>query len=92
MMAYFDRLYFLFVSVDKLPPGFPQITQSPTTNKVVEIGHNAVLTCAATGNPPPKITWLKNMLPINTSNNPRYTIRDDMPGNTCSNLDLKKRV
>jgi receptor-type tyrosine-protein phosphatase F len=66
--------------VDKLPPGFPQITQSPTTNKVVEIGHNAVLTCAATGNPPPKITWLKNMLPINTSNNPRYSIRDEMPG------------
>ncbi|XP_063915401.1 tyrosine-protein phosphatase Lar isoform X9 [Zophobas morio] len=66
--------------VDKLPPGFPQITQSPMTNKVVEIGHNAVLTCSATGIPTPKITWLKNMLPINTSNNPRYTIRDDMPG------------
>jgi hypothetical protein len=23
---------------------------------------------------------LKNMLPINTSNNPRYSIRDEMPG------------
>ncbi|XP_044270221.1 tyrosine-protein phosphatase Lar isoform X7 [Tribolium madens] len=65
---------------DKLPPGFPQITQSPTTNKVVEIGHKAVLSCAATGNPPPKITWLKNMLPINSSTSPRYTIRDEMPG------------
>ncbi|XP_049819624.1 tyrosine-protein phosphatase Lar isoform X2 [Aethina tumida] len=65
---------------DKLPPGFPQIVQSPVTNKVVEIGHNTVLQCKATGNPTPKITWLKNMLPVNTTNNPRYMIRDDMPG------------
>ncbi|XP_060521097.1 tyrosine-protein phosphatase Lar isoform X3 [Cylas formicarius] len=62
--------------VDKLPPGFPQITESPQNNKVVEIGHNTMLNCAATGNPGPKITWLKNMLPINISNNPRYSIRD----------------
>ncbi|CAH1184278.1 unnamed protein product [Phyllotreta striolata] len=66
---------------DKLPPGFPQITQSPTMNKVVEIGHNTVLKCEATGNPPPKITWLKNMLPINiSSGRMRYSMRDDMPG------------
>lgn len=74
---------FFSVSADKLPKGFPQITQSPITNKVVEIGHSAMLTCAASGNPPPKITWLKNMLPINTSSNPRYSFRDDMPG-TCA--------
>ncbi|XP_030758827.1 tyrosine-protein phosphatase Lar isoform X4 [Sitophilus oryzae] len=66
--------------VDKLPPGFPQITESPQNNKVVEIGHNTLLNCAATGNPPPKITWLKNMLPINLTVNPRYSIRDDKPG------------
>ncbi|XP_057663136.1 tyrosine-protein phosphatase Lar isoform X3 [Diorhabda carinulata] len=66
---------------DKLPPGFPQITQSPATNKVVEIGHNTVLKCEATGNPPPKIIWLKNMLPINiTAPRSRYSTRDDMPG------------
>ncbi|XP_050307967.1 tyrosine-protein phosphatase Lar isoform X3 [Anthonomus grandis grandis] len=65
---------------DRLPPGFPQITESPQNNKVVEIGHNTMLNCAATGNPPPKITWLKNMLPLNISNNPRYSIREDKPG------------
>ncbi|XP_045464788.1 tyrosine-protein phosphatase Lar isoform X5 [Harmonia axyridis] len=66
--------------VNKLPPGFPLITQSPINNKVVEIGHNTILSCAATGNPPPKITWLRNMRPINISSNPRYVIKDDMPG------------
>lgn len=73
-------MFYLF-SVDKLPPGFPIITQSPSSNKVVEIGHNTVLKCEATGNPQPKITWLKNMLPINVSlPRSRYSVRDDMPG------------
>ncbi|XP_065160082.1 tyrosine-protein phosphatase Lar isoform X3 [Atheta coriaria] len=59
---------------DKLPPGFPQITQPPQQNKVVEVGHSAMLNCQATGNPPPKIYWVRNMLPIDPANNPRYTI------------------
>lgn len=67
--------------MDKLPPGFPQITQPPATNKVVEIGHSTVLNCGATGNPPPRITWFRNMLPIDTTSTPRYSTRDDMPGN-----------
>ncbi|XP_076263869.1 tyrosine-protein phosphatase Lar isoform X2 [Rhynchophorus ferrugineus] len=66
--------------VDKLPPGFPQITESPQNNKVVEIGHNTLLKCGATGDPQPKITWLKNMMPLNMSLNPRYSIRDEQPG------------
>lgn len=64
----------LFVTADKLPPGFPQITQPPQQNKVVEVGHSAMLNCQATGNPPPKIYWVRNMLPIDPANNPRYTI------------------
>ncbi|KAK9502627.1 hypothetical protein O3M35_011360 [Rhynocoris fuscipes] len=63
------------VTDDRLPPGFPQITQSPTT-KVVEIGHTAVLACAATGKPPPTIRWVKEMLPVQIGKNPRYTILD----------------
>ncbi|XP_025828813.1 tyrosine-protein phosphatase Lar isoform X1 [Agrilus planipennis] len=65
---------------DKLPAGFPQITQSPATNKVVEIGHSTVLTCSASGIPPPKITWYRNMLPIDVKSEPRYSMRDDIPG------------
>ncbi|XP_073974776.1 tyrosine-protein phosphatase Lar isoform X4 [Rhodnius prolixus] len=65
---------------DRLPPGFPQITQSPST-KVVEIGHTAVLACAATGKPSPTIRWVKEMLPVQIGKNPRYTILDsNMPG------------
>uniref|UniRef100_A0A1B6E7X3 protein-tyrosine-phosphatase n=1 Tax=Clastoptera arizonana TaxID=38151 RepID=A0A1B6E7X3_9HEMI len=59
--------------VDKLPSGFPVITLPPST-KVVEIGHNAVLVCAATGNPPPTIRWVREMLPVDTEKNARYTI------------------
>ncbi|XP_017782566.1 PREDICTED: tyrosine-protein phosphatase Lar isoform X5 [Nicrophorus vespilloides] len=65
---------------DKLPPGFPKIRQPPSANKVVEVGHSTVLSCDATGDPAPRITWVRNMLPIDTSNNPRYSIRDEMPG------------
>ncbi|XP_012226663.1 tyrosine-protein phosphatase Lar isoform X5 [Linepithema humile] len=59
---------------EDLPTGFPMITQAPTT-KVVEMGHNAVLLCAAVGSPPPIISWVRDMLPIDTSN-PRYTVLD----------------
>ncbi|KAK7792967.1 hypothetical protein R5R35_007615 [Gryllus longicercus] len=58
---------------DKLPVGFPQITQAPST-KVVEIGHNAILLCSAAGNPPPKISWVRDMLPVETQGNSRYTV------------------
>lgn len=59
---------------DNLPSGFPMITQAPTT-KVVEIGHNAVLSCAAVGSPRPIISWVRDMMPIDTSN-ARYTVLD----------------
>ncbi|XP_012542429.1 tyrosine-protein phosphatase Lar isoform X8 [Monomorium pharaonis] len=59
---------------DNLPMGFPMITQAPTT-KVVEMGHNAVLLCTAVGSPTPIISWVRDMLPIDTSN-PRYTVLD----------------
>ncbi|XP_029041866.1 tyrosine-protein phosphatase Lar isoform X4 [Osmia bicornis bicornis] len=59
---------------EKLPDGFPLISQAPTT-KVVEMGHNAVLLCTAVGSPPPIISWVRDMLPIDTTN-PRYTVLD----------------
>ncbi|XP_011315054.1 tyrosine-protein phosphatase Lar isoform X2 [Fopius arisanus] len=59
---------------DNLPRGFPVITQAPTT-KVVEMGHNALLSCTAIGSPTPIISWIRNMVPINTSN-PRYVVLD----------------
>nr|XP_012139449.1 PREDICTED: tyrosine-protein phosphatase Lar isoform X7 [Megachile rotundata] len=59
---------------EKLPSGFPLISQAPTT-KVVEMGHNAVLICTAVGSPPPIISWVRDMLPIDTTN-ARYTVLD----------------
>lgn len=64
-----------FGLADKLPDGFPQITQPPST-KVVEIGHTAVLYCAAAGSPSPKISWVRDSLPVDTAGNPRYSILD----------------
>lgn len=78
------------VTDDRLPPGFPQITQSPST-KVVEIGHTAVLACAATGKPSPTIRWVKEMLPVQIGKNPRYTILDsNMPGKYLLDNDFSE--
>ncbi|KAG7485299.1 receptor-type tyrosine-protein phosphatase delta-like [Solea senegalensis] len=37
--------------------------------KVVERSRTATMLCAASGNPDPEITWFKDFLPVNTSNN-----------------------
>lgn len=50
------------------------ITQSPQT-RVIEIGHTAVMQCRSTGNPTPKIYWLKDGKRLDMSNQ-RYTLID----------------
>lgn len=67
-------LFLFLFTADKTPSGFPVITQSPNT-RVIEIGHTAVMQCRATGNPPPKIYWLKDMKRVNMSNS-RYSLID----------------
>ncbi|KAL2732897.1 tyrosine-protein phosphatase Lar isoform X1, partial [Vespula maculifrons] len=62
------------IAAENLPAGFPMITQAPAA-KVVEMGHNAVLLCGAIGSPTPIISWVRNMLPMDTSN-PRFTVLD----------------
>lgn len=66
-------IYF-FVPADKLPDGFPQISQ-PSGTKVVEMGHTALLHCTVAGSPNPQVSWVRDMLPVDTSNG-RYTILD----------------
>ncbi|XP_012775422.3 receptor-type tyrosine-protein phosphatase delta isoform X21 [Maylandia zebra] len=53
---------------DQLPPGFPTIDMGPQL-KVVERTRTATMLCAASGNPDPDISWFKDFLPVNTSNN-----------------------
>ncbi|CAL9700302.1 unnamed protein product [Knipowitschia caucasica] len=53
---------------DQLPAGFPTIDMGPQL-KVVERSRTATMLCAASGNPDPEITWFKDFLPVNTSNN-----------------------
>lgn len=58
-----------FVSTeDQLPPGFPTIDMGPQL-KVVERTRTATMLCAASGNPDPDISWFKDFLPVNTTNN-----------------------
>ncbi|KAM7354359.1 tyrosine-protein phosphatase Lar isoform 3-T7 [Cochliomyia hominivorax] len=59
---------------DKTPPGFPVITQGPST-RVIEVGHTATMQCKAIGNPTPNIYWIKNQTRVDMSN-PRYSIKD----------------
>uniref|UniRef100_A0A3Q2Y7N4 Receptor-type tyrosine-protein phosphatase S n=1 Tax=Hippocampus comes TaxID=109280 RepID=A0A3Q2Y7N4_HIPCM len=51
-----------------LPPGFPTIDMGPQL-KVVERTRTATMLCAASGNPDPDISWFKDFLPVNTTNN-----------------------
>uniref|UniRef100_A0A182VPG7 protein-tyrosine-phosphatase n=1 Tax=Anopheles merus TaxID=30066 RepID=A0A182VPG7_ANOME len=60
---------------DKTPAGFPVIKQFPTI-RVIETGHTAVMQCKATGSPPPKIYWLKDMKRVDMTN-PRYSINSE---------------
>uniref|UniRef100_A0A8C2HHM1 Receptor-type tyrosine-protein phosphatase S n=1 Tax=Cyprinus carpio TaxID=7962 RepID=A0A8C2HHM1_CYPCA len=53
---------------DQLPPGFPTIDMGHQL-KVVERTRTATMLCAASGNPDPDISWFKDFLPVNTSNN-----------------------
>ncbi|XP_064626984.1 tyrosine-protein phosphatase Lar-like isoform X3 [Lineus longissimus] len=58
---------------DQAPPsGYPRITENPTL-KAVEKDRNTVMLCAATGNPDPTITWLKDFIPVDMSD-PRLTL------------------
>ena len=66
-------LFFTLIG-DKTPPGFPVITQGPST-RVIEVGHTAVMQCKAIGNPTPTIYWIKNQTKVDMSN-PRYSIKD----------------
>lgn len=76
---------------NRLPSGFPQITQPPST-KVVEIGHTAVLSCQASGSPTPTIRWVKEMRPVQIGKNPRYTILDTSMPNTAGALQITNSV
>uniref|UniRef100_A0A2K5DN04 Receptor-type tyrosine-protein phosphatase delta n=1 Tax=Aotus nancymaae TaxID=37293 RepID=A0A2K5DN04_AOTNA len=51
-----------------IPRGFPTIDMGPQL-KVVERTRTATMLCAASGNPDPEITWFKDFLPVDTSNN-----------------------
>jgi receptor-type tyrosine-protein phosphatase F len=58
---------------DKTPAGFPVI-EIQSNSRVIEIGHTAVLQCKASGNPTPKVHWLKDMKRVELTS--RYTLLD----------------
>lgn len=45
------------------PTGYPRIVESPSL-KAVEKGRGTVMICEASGNPEPVISWLKDMVPV----------------------------
>ncbi|MGH0157478.1 UNVERIFIED_CONTAM: hypothetical protein FKN15_033929 [Acipenser sinensis] len=63
-LCWFARSYI----EDQLPSGFPTIDMGPQL-KVVERTRTATMLCAASGNPDPEITWFKDFLPVDTTNN-----------------------
>lgn len=93
-----NRFTFSFFILDKrLPPGFPNIT-NPPSSKAVEVGHNAVLHCTVTGDPTPKVWWIRELLPLDIANNDRYSILESgSPGMSNVHIfriiitDIRKR-
>jgi len=61
-------LSYVSFAEDQIPRGFPTIDMGPQL-KVVERTRTATMLCAASGNPDPEITWFKDFLPVDTSNN-----------------------
>jgi len=45
------------------PAGYPKIIESPSL-KAVEKGRGTAMICGATGNPEPVISWLKDSVPV----------------------------
>ncbi|KAJ7416494.1 hypothetical protein WISP_70798 [Willisornis vidua] len=68
MTSLFINFRDLNLTEDQIPRGFPTIDMGPQL-KVVERTRTATMLCAASGNPDPEITWFKDFLPVDTSNN-----------------------
>ena len=60
------------VVVSVVPAGYPRITENPVW-KTVQKDSEATLSCSATGDPVPTISWLKNFVPLDMSD-PRISI------------------
>lgn len=54
------------------PQGFPRFEVVPKPQGV-ELNRSVLLPCEAQGEPEPKISWLRNVIPINMTN-PRYSL------------------
>lgn len=55
-----------FICILTVPSGYPRISNPPSL-KSVEKDRNTVLECAAEGSPTPEILWLKDYIPVDTS-------------------------
>lgn len=56
-----------------IPYGFPKVESHPIL-KSVEQGKTAHVSCRVTGEPRPKILWLRDMIPIDIKTNNRYSV------------------
>ncbi|KAG0437323.1 hypothetical protein HPB47_017497 [Ixodes persulcatus] len=57
---------------NQVPPGFPQFKLLPNLQGV-ERNRSALLPCKAEGEPEPRLSWLRNDVPVDMSN-PRYSL------------------
>ncbi|XP_064477479.1 tyrosine-protein phosphatase Lar-like isoform X1 [Ornithodoros turicata] len=70
---------------NQVPPGFPKFKLQPTTQGV-ERNRSALVQCKAEGDPEPKISWLRNEIPIDMIN-PRYSLA---PGGSLQILEAQE--
>ena len=71
----------IFVIVDQ-----PEITVQPKAQTKTE-GDNVTLSCNATGNPVPTISWTRDGSPVETRKNARISFSDDKKQFTIRNVN-----
>ena len=70
-----------FVNTDQ-----PEITTHSASVPTTE-GDNLTLSCNATANPAPTISWTRDGSPVNTTNNSRISLSDDNKQLTITNVN-----
>ncbi|PAV71226.1 hypothetical protein WR25_01145 [Diploscapter pachys] len=69
----FAEATLLVLKNDTLPEGFPQIVVHPAL-RTIENGKTAYVSCRVSGDPRPKVLWLRDSIPLDMRADSRYSV------------------
>ena len=77
-MVMMEMIGFVKVSLHLFNADQPEISTHPVSTVITE-GSDLLITCNATGNPTPSVSWTKDGSLINASRDPRISFGSDTP-------------